>query len=784
MARRLAAIVAADVVGYSRMMHADEGGTFAALNALRTSVIDPKVAQYDGRTIKLMGDGSLIEFPSVVEAVKFAIDTQLAIAEWNAARPVGASLLLRIGVNVGDVIAQDGDLYGDGVNLASRLEGLAEPGGICVERTVRNQVRDKLDLSFEDMGEMPVKGIARPVRAFRIRLDDAKAAAVATPIAPSSLRRERRFGARHAVLSALVIVTLAVGSAMAWRSGILNPAPSQVGPLAHPLPDQPSVAVLPFDNISNDPQQEYFADGMTEDIITDLSKISGLFVIARNSSFAYKDRPKDITTVAEELGVRYVLEGSVRRSGDDVRINAQLVDALTGGHLWAERYDGALTNVFALQDDVTFKIVSALAVNLTADEKAKASRSETDSQHAYDAFLQGWAHYRENTPRSIVRSIPFFERALTFDPDYANAHAALASIYWIASEERDAIGHPGLWLAALGLPYGEARGMSAAHLAEALKKPSPLAHRVASAKLIRESEFDAAIAEAQAAVTLDPNDPVGYEALAKAHIYAGEPDEGAAALSTAMRLDPLFRVEYLPWLGLTQLLEGNDAAAVRTLEAALRDDPENDLTLVLLTAALGRLGRVEDGKRMQERLDAFRASHQAEVAGETGVRLGIDTLLVGPFTLANIDYWPFKNAADRETIREGLRLAGVPEEADESVSPVLVPGATTVDAVQAKALLDQGVAFVDTRNRALWELGRIPGAKLLDFASDFTKDNLAGLIDRDEPVVIYCEGPKCLRSSKACELAVDWGFSDVFYFREGFPAWRAAGYETETGQAL
>ncbi|MEE9570426.1 MAG: adenylate/guanylate cyclase domain-containing protein, partial [Gammaproteobacteria bacterium] len=476
-------VLSTDVVGYSRLMGNDEAGTLATLNRQRRELIEPKSVQYHGRTVKLMGDGALMEFGSVVDAVTFAIEMQCAVRELNVDVPRDQQIVYRIGINIGDIIVQGDDIYGDGVNVAARLEGLAQPGGICVARNVVNQVKGKIDLAFDDLGEQTVKNVAEPIQVFQVRLDGT---APATP-APTPVTGTRR--RLPAIAAGLVLSLIAIGGLVWWAPWVPRIEPASVAAMAFPLPDRPSIAVLPFSNMSEDASQEYFADGMTEDLITDLSKISGLFVIARNTTFTYKGQTVAPRKVAEDLGVRYILEGSVRRAGDQVRINAQLIDATTGGHLWAERYDGGLSDVFALQDRVTRNIVEALAISLKPNEIAKSARAETSNQEAYDAFLRGWAYYRQYTPRDVTRAIPHFERAIAVDPDYSRAYAALASIYWIASEERDSIGQTGVWLTALGLRYQEARNLNDEYLAQALRRPTPLAHQVASGMRLREGRF-------------------------------------------------------------------------------------------------------------------------------------------------------------------------------------------------------------------------------------------------------------------------------------------------------
>jgi TolB-like protein/class 3 adenylate cyclase len=378
--RKLAAILAADVVGYSRLMEADEEGTLGDLKACRSEIIEPSIACYQGRTIKLMGDGALVEFPSVVEALRCAVEVQTAMGERNTGIPQERRLLFRIGINLGDVIIDGDDSYGDGVNIAARLEGLAEPGSICVSATVHDHVGNKLPLTFIDIGEQTVKNIAKPVRVYRV-----------------GASRSAHLGA--------------------------NPRPSL------PLPDKPSIAVLPFQNMSGDPDQEYFADGMVEEIITALSRFRPLFVIARNSSFAYKGRSPDIREVGRDLGVRYVLEGSVRKGMNRARITGQLIDTASGAHLWADRFDGDLKDVFDLQDQVTASVVGAIAPKLERAEIDRAKRKPTDNLDAYDYFLRGMASfhvYAYANREGNVGLVRHFSRAIELDAEFATPYAMAA----------------------------------------------------------------------------------------------------------------------------------------------------------------------------------------------------------------------------------------------------------------------------------------------------------------------------------------------------------------------
>ena len=419
--RRLAAILAADVVGFSRLVGVDEEGTIARLNVLRREVIDPSIAGHNGRIVKTTGDGVLVEFASVVDAVRSAVEIQRSVAARNADLPEAHRITFRVGVNLGDIVVQDDDILGDGVNVAARLEGLAEPGGICIPRKVYDEVRNKLDVGYEFIGEQNVKNIETAIPVYRVLLGPEAAGQVTGEGRPQ--RRQRQTGLIAAV--AFVLVTLIV-AVFWWRPW--EPASE---PIVTPQTGKPSIAVLPFENMSDDPAQEYFADGMAEDIITDLSKLSALFVVPGDSSFRFKGRSVDIKRIGRELGVKYLLEGSVRRAGDQMRVNAQLIDAETGGQIWAERYDGKLADTFALQDKVTGRIIEALSIKLGADEKAKLADHGTNNFEAHDAFLKGQSFARQYTPEGYTLAIKEFERALDIDPNYARAAEAIKQARYI-----------------------------------------------------------------------------------------------------------------------------------------------------------------------------------------------------------------------------------------------------------------------------------------------------------------------------------------------------------------
>jgi TolB-like protein/class 3 adenylate cyclase len=499
--RRLTAILSADVEGYSRLMREDEEVTIRRLTDYRTAMTN-LIQQYRGRVVDAPGDNLLAEFTSVVDAVNCAVEIQRELAERNAELPEDRKMKFRIGANLGDVFEEGERIYGDGVNIAARMEGLAEAGGICISGTVYDSIVSKIGLEYEYLGEQEVKNIPELIRSYRVLSFPGAAA-------HRVIKAKKAVGKTWRNLVLAVAFTLVMAGAVVIWNHYLSPSrrpveTASVERMAFPLPDKPSIAVLPFVNMSEDTQQEYFSDGITEDLITDLSKISGLFVIARNSVFTYKNKPVQIRQVAEELGVRYVLEGSVRRAADQVRINAQLIDATTGGHLWAERYDGKMEDVFALQDRITQKIVSALEVKLTAGEEKQIARKETDSTEAYEAFLQGWAHYWKDTRDDLVQAIPYLEQAVKIDPNYSRAYASLAASYWrIEWKWRYSLG-------LTGLTWPEALDKIKHYLQEAMKDPTPIAHLVASRMYTAEGRYQESIVEATRAIVLDANDPVGY----------------------------------------------------------------------------------------------------------------------------------------------------------------------------------------------------------------------------------------------------------------------------------
>jgi TolB-like protein/class 3 adenylate cyclase len=581
--RKLTAILNADVKEYSRLMSQDERGTIRTLITYKNAMTI-LIQEYKGRVVDCPGDNLLAEFGSVVDAVNCAVEIQRDLAEKNAELPPARQMEFRIGINLGDVVEEKDCIYGDGVNIAARIEGLADGGGICISGTAYDQVLNKLGLEYEFLGEQEVKNIERPIRVYRVLSHPGAAAHRVIRAKTATAKRWKKVIFAIAVIS---FVGAAVGTIwhLYFRPSV---EPASVDKMAFSLPDKPSIAVLPFTNMSDDPKQEYFADGITEDLITDLSQMSGLFVIARNSTFVYKGKPVKIRQVAEELGVRYVLEGSVRKAGEQVRINTQLIDATTGNHLWAKRYDGKLDNIFALQDMITQKIVAALAVKLSAGEQEKVSRKETDNIEAYDAFLKGWEHYRRWTPEDFRKALAYFERAIELDSQYGRAYAAIASVY------TEGYQRAWDWSHFLGVSAEAMPGLAGKYLKEALNDPTPLAHQVASKWYIIILFPEEAIVEAERAIALDPNDAVGYTAMAGALIYSGKPEEAVDFLNKAMRLDPHNTANYLYTLGLAHFGMEQFQEAVSFFERAFKLNPEIGLVQrAYIAAAYVHLGQEE-----------------------------------------------------------------------------------------------------------------------------------------------------------------------------------------------
>jgi adenylate cyclase len=536
--RKLAAILSADVKGYSRLMGEDEVATIRTLTTYR-EVMGTLIRQYRGRVVDSPGDNLLAEFASVVDAVQGAVEIQQALHARNADLPVPRRMEFRIGINLGDVIVEGERIYGDGVNIAARLEGLADGGGICISGSVYEQVESKLALTYEYMGEQTVKNISKPVRAYRVR-EQTDIPALAKP-----------------------------GE---------NPQPL-------PLPDKPSLAVLPFTNMSSDPEQEYFSDGITEDLITDFSKVSGLFVISRNSVFTYKGKVAKVEQVGQELGVRYVLEGSIRKAGNRVRITAQLIDATSGFHVWAERYDRDLQDIFAVQDEVTQRIVAALKVKLTTVERDRLGRQPTTNLEAYDCYLRGLELYAQRTQEANEQARQMFEQAAALDPQFATAYAFLGRTYLMELVYQ--------WKSGL---QTQEQLFAFGQKAVALDDSQPAAHETLALAHLGKKQHAQAIAEAEKTIALDPNYADGYVTLADTFCFAGQPEPAVPLVEQAMRLNPRYPPYYLWSLGHAYRLLGQSEEAIATLRNLVSQSSDLLTAHVLLAATYSELGREEEAR--------------------------------------------------------------------------------------------------------------------------------------------------------------------------------------------
>ena len=589
--RRLAAILAADVAGSCRLIGIDEEGALAQLKALRKTLFDPKISDHRGRIVKNTGDGALVEFGSVVDALRCAVEIQRGMAEQNIDVPQVKRIEFRIGIHVGDIVIEENDIFGDGVNIAVRLEEIAEPGGISISDDARRQIRCKVDITFEDMGSQSLKNIAEPIRAWRVRI-----AAISSPAMVTNLSSET------------------------------------AQPL--PLPDKPSIAVLPFQNMSGDPEQEYFADGMVEDIITGLSRSKSLFVIARHSTFTYKGKAVDIKQVGRELGVRYVLEGSVRKAGNRVRISGQLIDAATGKHIWADRFDSQLDNIFDLQDRVTMNVIGALSPQLERAEIERAKRKPTESLQAYDYYLRALACFQKFTREANIEALKLTEIASGIDPEFAAAYALGARCY----VQRKTFG----WrIDTAAQEIAEARRLARRAIELDRDDPSVLA-RAGNALAFLVGEVEEGAALVARAITLDPNLATARHWSGWVHLYLGDVDAAIEQFEVASRLSPLDPRIFMVQTGLAyaHFFAGRNADATLWATTALRQQPNYRSAQFILAACQAMSGRIEEAREICARLM------------QSNPTLRISRMR---------DRIVFRRAQDIDRLAEAFRIAGMPE---------------------------------------------------------------------------------------------------------------------------
>jgi adenylate cyclase len=582
--RRLAAILAADVVGYSRLMEVDEAGTLARLKTIRLEVIDPAIARCRGRLIKTTGDGMLVEFQSVTEALRCAIDFQERMARRNRDMPTARTLLYRIGINLGDVIVEDGDLFGDGVNVAARLETLSEPGGICISSAVRDQVGERIKVGYADLGEQQVKNISRPIRAYKVLIDAQPSEAGHAASDPA-----------HA------------------------PPPASV--------KKPSIAVLPFDNMSGDPEQEFFADGLTEDIITELSRFRELLVISRNAVFVHKGKPVKAKQVAREFGVDYIAEGSVRKAGDRVRVTVQLIDGETETHIWAERYDRKLEDIFAIQDEVTSSIASTLFGRVEAARHDRVKRKTTANMAAYEHVLAGKILHHRSNREANAEALRALARAIELDPNYAHAHAWMACVSgqaWLHGwcEDKKAF---------------EQRIVAELQTALALDDNDPDVHRILSSLSLNFNDHDKAAYHQERALNLNPNSDLIVVQQGEILTWLGRPEEGIEWIRRAMRLNPYHPERFWSHLGRAQYTARAYSDAVASFSKLAAPDHSHHAFLAASSAQLGNRTAA--------------SAHAHEVLQRQP-----------DFTVSGfIGTLHYRHAADSEHTREGLLKAGLPE---------------------------------------------------------------------------------------------------------------------------
>ncbi|MGE0257257.1 MAG: adenylate/guanylate cyclase domain-containing protein [Alphaproteobacteria bacterium] len=563
--RRLTAILAADVAGYSRLVENDDEGTLTQWNAHWHALIEPKIKEFHGRIVNVRGDGVTAEFASVVDAVRCAVEVQRGMAARNADVPDDKRIAFRMGINFGELIVNGDDIWGDAVNIAARLEALAEPGGICVSGRVQEDAKGKLDIVFEDAGEQQLKNIARRVRVYRIRTGSEVPTPPVIEPKPSAVRSRLRVG-----LVAVALLVLLGGGEGLWQ---LASYPFSQSPVIHgvqtpaPLTDKRSIAVLPFLNMSSDPEQEYFSDGMTEDLITELSRLGGLFVIARNSVYTFKGKAVKTEQVSRELGVRYVVEGSVRKANNRIRISAQLIDASTGYHLWAQYYDRDLQDVFAVQEEIARRITNALEVKLTESEEKHMGRPYTSSEVAWEYFMQGTELFRRSTAKDNANARDFFEKAIGLDPKFAKAYASLA-----ATHRRD---FQGRWSpdpqSSMDLAYRIVQKAVDLARSELDPKPSlPFALEQMGWVLLYRGQYDDARQTAEDLVKVNPNYADGYALWAQVLIYLGEPEEALSRSQEAInRSQPIYPFYYDYHLGQANYVLGVQFLA-KDLDASKR----------------------------------------------------------------------------------------------------------------------------------------------------------------------------------------------------------------------
>ena len=628
--RKLAAILSADVEGYSRLMDDDEEATVRTLTSYRTAIAD-LVQQFRGRVVDTPGDNILTEFTSVVDAVNCAVEIQRDLAERNTELPYNRQMQFRIGINLGDVIEEEGRIYGDGVNIAARVESMAEAGGICISGRAYDQVANKLGLEYKNLGEHQVKNISTPIRVYRV-LSFPGAAAHRVVQAKDALGRSWR-NLAIAAAALVVVVAFAVGIWQLYsRSSTIEPGSAEN--MVNSLPEKPSVAVMPFDNLSDDPEQDYFSDGMTDELISDLAKIENILVISRNSTFTYKGKPTKVQEIVKDLNVQYVLEGSVQRSGNQVRIRAQLIDGKTDHHIWSESYDGVMNNIFDLQDKITGEIVKALKIKFNVGGVSPSKKKETHDVRAYEYFLKGWHHYLLTTKIDFIKAIDIYQKALEIDPEYSRVSAALALVHKVGA---------GPWLDVMAGTSGSDKNLVMAdkYLKRSMKDPTSIAYAVSSRVLLDKRQYKEAIAQAEKGISLDHSELSTRFSLVYALIFSGRPEQSLSHIEEILWLDPINPARAYLAFGLAYYCMGNLQTAYEYIEKAKKHNPMIGCDIRAVVYAI-------NGMKEEASTAAFEC--QSLTSDSIRVRM------MG---------FPFKDKELAQNFADGLYFTGVPGEASE-----------------------------------------------------------------------------------------------------------------------
>ncbi len=755
--RRLSGILSADVVGYSRLMADDEAATVAAIETLRSRVREI-VNAHQGRIVDAVGDNLLAEFSSIVDAVNCAIAIQQAIEQSTDSADPNREMKLRIGVNLGDVIVDSERIYGDGVNVAARLEGLADPGGIAISGAAFDQVRNKIEAGFLFRGDHRVKNIDAPIPVYAVDLAPEHAGRVARAFDAYP------YGWMAGGLAALLLVLgVVIGGPWFIDRNDEVPAvrPADAG--------KQSLAVLPFQALGD--AEEVFALGITDDLTTDLSKNTSLEVTGRDAAMAFKSSSQSVSQIAQRLGVQFVLTGNVRQVGDRVRINARLVDAVSGTQVWAERYDVTLTQIFAEQDSVTSQIIGALPLEAPKRITVKAGRYDTNDPEAQAEFDKGWAFFRDGKIESFAKAIPHLQKATEIDPDYARAHGALALLYQL-SFGRNYIDAP-LWYQ---FSLEEMGNRTSQRFDQANDVPNPMIHLSRALFRMMRSRHDDALSEVDQAAALAPDEPIVYEVMGFVLANAGETDRAVRALEKVLRMEGPDRGITNYVLGYAHFTAQHYDRAADYLTAAVKQNRRDLSARLILAATYGHLGRTDDAAAEIATINRMRKAWVAAMpppgVEDKGHRVPAE--YAAPVTLGFVNMFSYRRKSDRQNLRLGLIAAGVPA-SDPAERQPIADGVISVDTKQVEALRAQGAVLLDLRPWSAWVMGYIPGSVHIDYEKEWSQAKLLELVGLEDPIILLCGNVECANAKAAGPDAVAWGHAKVHIYWDGFYGWRSQG---------